>query len=70
MKRHEYGILVQIKAKFDSTCIETGNAIKKGDPILWAKGTKQVYCMDSKEAQSFFEAKFDEEILSPSQKYY
>jgi len=26
--------------------------------------------MDSKEAQNYFEAKFDEEILSPSQKYY
>jgi len=70
MKRHEYGILVKINAKFDSKCTETGFPIKKGDPILWAKGTKQVYCMDSKEAQSFFEAKFDEEILSNNQQYY
>jgi hypothetical protein len=66
---NEYGILVKIKAKFDSVCTETGFPIKKGDPILWAKGTKQVYCLDSKEAQHFFEAKFDEEILSTQNNY-
>jgi len=70
MSRNEYGILVSIKAKSDSKCTETGNPIKRGDPILWAKGTKQVYCMDSKEAQNYFEAKFDEEVLSNNQKNY
>ena len=70
MSQNEYGILVIIKAKFASKCTETGNAIKKGDSILWAKGTKSVYCMESKEAQSFFEAKFDEDVLSNNQNFY
>lgn len=65
-----HGTLTQIKAKFNSKCTETGNAIKKGDSILWEIGTKNVFCMDSKEAQSFFEAKFDEEVLTNNQNFY
>lgn len=66
----KHGTLIQIKAKFASKCTETGNAIKKGDSILWEIGTKNVFCMNSKEAQSFFEAKFDEEVLNTNQNSY
>lgn len=32
-----------IKAKFNSTCIETGRVIKKGEEVLYNPKTKKVY---------------------------
>lgn len=36
-----------IKAKFKSTCAESGREIKKGDSAFWIKETGQIFCSAS-----------------------
>lgn len=52
-----------IEAKFDSTCAETGKLIKKGEECLYYPRSRKVYSMDSDQAQSFREWKFDQDWL-------
>jgi len=44
-----------ITAKFDSKCAETGNVIKKGDKCVFYPSSKQIFTMDSKQAQEYRE---------------
>lgn len=37
-------LLVEITARFQSTCRETGNHIRAGDRIAWLPNTGVVYC--------------------------
>ena len=49
----------EITARFDSVCAETGEPIKKGESCIYYPTSKQVFSMDSKQAQEFREWKFD-----------
>lgn len=40
------------KARFESTCPETGKAIKKGDDIAYYPDAKKAYHADSKSADT------------------
>ena len=42
-----------ITARFDSTCQETGKAIKKGQDCVYYPYNKSVFHMDSKQAGEF-----------------
>ena len=55
-----------IKARFNSTCAETGKAIKKGTECLYFPVGKKVFGLDTKEASRFREQQFDEKILGYS----
>lgn len=44
----------QITAKFASVCAETGKPIKKGEQCIYYPSTKQVFCLDSKQAANYF----------------
>ena len=48
-----------ITARFDSTCAETGQTIKKGDKCIYYPLTKKVFTMDSKQATEFYEYQHD-----------
>lgn len=43
----------QIKAKFISTCAETGAKIKKGESIIYDPSAKKAYSMNSKKAKDW-----------------
>lgn len=45
-----------IKAKFKSTCAETGQAIKKGEPMYYDYAYRKCYCMNSKKAKEAYNA--------------
>jgi hypothetical protein len=47
----------EITAKFDSACFETSREIKQGDKILWIPGTRKVFCLESKQAEKYFNYK-------------
>ena len=55
--------MIEIVAKFNSVCAETGKTIKKGDTCLYYPKTKKVYHLDSKTAQDFRSYQFDNECL-------
>jgi len=42
-----------IKAKFHSTCLETGKTIRKGEQCLWNYRTKKVFHVTSKRFKNF-----------------
>ena len=42
-----------ITARFDSTCQETGKAIKKGQDCVYYPYNKSIFHMDSKQASEF-----------------
>ena len=44
-----------IKARFKSSCSQTGTIIKKGDNILFDTNTKKVFCEQSEKYQSELE---------------
>ncbi len=48
MKRDPYFM----KAKFNSTCPETGNAINKGDEIVYYPSCRQAFHIDGKNAEN------------------
>lgn len=49
-----------ITAKFNSKCAETGREIKKGDACIYYPNSRDVYHVDSKQAQEFREMKADD----------
>lgn len=59
MKRYYNNDPREITAKFDSVCAETGIKIKKGDRCIYYPSSKEVFCIDSKQAQEFREVQFD-----------
>ena len=50
----------ELKARFNSTCSETGQAIKKGEYIIYYPIDKKVYKTDTKQAQEFREMMQDD----------
>jgi len=52
-----------ITARFNSKCAETGNQINKGDECVYYPTSKQVFCMDSKQAADFRSWSFDVNML-------
>lgn len=42
-----------IKAKFNSTCAESGKAIKKGEDCVYYPSSRQVFHMESEQARRF-----------------
>lgn len=52
-----------IKARFNSTCKESGKAITKGEDIVYYPSNKSVYKLDTKQAQEFFSWQQDVEWL-------
>ena len=65
MRRNKYRNLDprEIEAKFDSICAETGKTIKKGEKCIYYPSSRDVFCLDSKQAQEFREMAFDRECL-------
>ena len=53
----------ELRVKYPCTCAETGKALKKGDEAVYYPASKKMFCMDSKQAESFRSAKFDEQYL-------
>lgn len=53
-----------ITCKFDSVCKETGKTIKRGEKALYYPSDKSIFGLDTKQAQSYREWMFDEEIIS------
>lgn len=47
MKPNTISTMVLIKAKFDSTCSETGKEIKSGEECVWMPGAKKVFHVNS-----------------------
>lgn len=66
MKRRYNNDPRQITARFNSFCAETGNEIKKGEQCIYYPASRQVFTLDSKQAQSFREQQFDAEVLGYS----
>lgn len=50
----------EMTAKFDSTCAETGKAIKKGDTIVYYPASRKAYHQDSETAADFRSQQFSE----------
>jgi len=53
----------QITAKFNSKCAETGKEIKKGENCIYYPSSKEVFCMESKQAREFEQMSFDNDYL-------
>jgi len=49
----------QIKARFYSTCKETGAVIKKGDQCIYYPSDRAIYSLDSRQAEDFRNWKMD-----------
>lgn len=47
----------KINAKFKSNCHETGKAISKGELMLYNYDTRKCYCMNSKKAEEWENAR-------------
>lgn len=52
-----------ITAKFNSVCSESGKQIKKGEECLYYPSSKSVFCLDTKQAESFRSWQFDVKVL-------
>lgn len=55
----------QIVAKFNSKCAETSKPIKKGDQCIYYPLNKEVFHLDSNQAQDYREWKADVDMGSP-----
>jgi len=47
----------KINAKFKSNCYETGKVISKGELMLYNYDTRKCYCMTSKKAEDWEDAR-------------
>ena len=54
----------EIKACFKCYCKETGKIINPGELCIYYPLSKEVYSIDSKQAQTFYEWKFDTDVLN------
>ncbi|MDG1950043.1 MAG: hypothetical protein P8J32_04505 [bacterium] len=59
-----------IKAKFNSTCAETGKQIKKGEMIFYAFAQKKAYCGTSKVYNSEAEHQATAQFIQAEQEAY
>lgn len=58
-RRNYSGDPKEITAKFDSICAETGKQIKRGERCIYYPRSKEVFTLDSDQAQEFREWKQD-----------
>ncbi len=52
-----------ITARYDSLCAETGRPIRKGETCIYYPLAGQVFCEDSKQAETFRSEQFDRDYL-------